>query len=149
MYGLINTFAVESEKVNDNFGFIRLWINSFCIGLWESTYLKPVILSLNRVTDYSACEELNIKSSTPKKILAFILNNEERFEYTLLGLGESFEPFEIRAYLYQNEVVFIWRLNKKITDDAVLSFYEPFVVHHGIISQENYHSVLKKFGEAI
>ncbi len=149
IYGLMKNFAVEFEKVKENFGFIRFWLNNFCIGLWESTYLKPVILSLNRIADYSAYEQLNTKTNTPKKILTHILKNEELFEYTLLGLGESFDPFEIRAYMYNGEVVFIWRLSKKITDDAALSVYEPDIVYSGIINQENYYSILTRLEESI
>jgi hypothetical protein len=149
IYGLTKDFAVETEKVMENFGFIRFWLNDFCIGLWETTYLKPVIISLNRLVDYSAYEQLNIKMNTPKKVLDHILKNDELFEYTLLGLGETFEPFEIRAYLYNSEVVFIWRLGKKITYDAALYVYEPNIVYSGIINQENYYSILTRLEESI
>ena len=142
IYGLKTNFALEFKTVTENFGFIRIWLNDFCIGLWESTYLKPVILSLNRIADYSDCDALDLKINTPKKIFDQILDNEDVFENTLLGFGESFDPFEIRAYSFQGNVVFLWRLNRKITDDRALNKYKPWMIYSAIVNQESYNAVL-------
>ncbi len=110
--GAKNNFAIEYRLTTDRLGFIRLWIKGLSIGLWEETFVFPVILSLGRIKDYTPFCELDIEVFDVDKIFKFIMDNEEDFGDTILGLGETFDSYILRGYQYRNHVVFIWKTIK-------------------------------------
>ena len=141
-------FAIEI-KLNDSIsGVLKLWIQDKMLGGDEEALLLPNLNALKRIKDYSSSEELNIFHSTPNKIFRSTLNRE-LYDRTLLGFGESFDLFEIRAYIFMTKVVFIWEVTKDMESSSFHNTYKRGETYMGMTDSILYFETISRVNALI
>lgn len=126
--GQKDKFAIEIYRniENDMRGIIYIWANSICIGKNEDTYILPNIRALARVKNLSANEALNINFYEPKIIMKNLQTNDFLDSQTLLGFGETFDNYIIRAYIYLSNIIFIWSVYRSKKNNCLIIPKENF-----------------------
>lgn len=137
IFGDKSKFAivVASNPPNFTYGKFQLWINGFSLGEDVETFLLPNLLALKRIKDLSEQFQLDL-SRPPGDILRLILRNEELYSKTLLGLGETFDRYIFRLFVFKFKVVFLWTTEKLLQKDNTK-------VHIADINDFEYWEVLK------
>lgn len=136
------SFAIELEIHEFNSGIIVIWVENQILGTREETFLMPNLNALKRIQDYSSFNELNFYTSTPNKIFKSILKNEQIYDRTLLGLGESFDLFEVRAYIFLSKVIFVWKVTRDIEVTGSINNYINGETYMGITDSKLYYSTI-------
>lgn len=103
-------FAIKLSSYEPRWkiGKIQFWIKGICLGKDEETYIKPNLLALSRVNDLSSYPILDPQTNPLKTIFQNIFESEELYSLTLLGLGETFDEYILRMYMYETNIVAIW-----------------------------------------
>lgn len=136
LFGNKEIFAVELTT-DDNiceYGVIRIWINGKCLGDDDTAYIKPNLIALARVKNLSRFEQLNVLKKRPGAVFKRIVKTDFFYSETLLGLGETFDKYILRLFIYDQYVVFIWvcsgRRNNELNCEIV-----PFMEFYGVLTK--------------
>jgi hypothetical protein len=109
-----NSFAIKFEVLNSIYGKIVVYVNGFEIGYYdEEVNLKTVLFQISRLLEFKDLQEFNSSKLNIVKTFNKLNNSiDEKYDATILSLGESFDDFEIRALKVDEKITIIWRLTE-------------------------------------
>ncbi|EFH22954.1 hypothetical protein [Neisseria polysaccharea] len=116
IFGCKKFFAIEVTKLPIKSYYstipLRIWINSIPLGTFnDETYIPVFIARLERcLSNQIRLPEDIINSNTNRKFY-YLINDETTSEY-IVGLGDSFDDYQMYYFNNKNRVSFLWKLRE-------------------------------------
>lgn len=116
IFGCKKFFAIEVTKLPIKSYYstipLRIGINSIPLGTFnDETYIPVFIARLERcLSNQIRLPEDIINSNTNRKFY-YLINDETTSEY-IVGLGDSFDDYQMYYFNNKNRVSFLWKLRE-------------------------------------